>query len=305
MKKFLCVFLVLMLFLLSGCTGNAPKTQDGKITVAASFYPVYIFTLNLLDGIEEIRVECMAEQSVGCLHDYTLTAKDAKLLSDASILVINGAGMESFLEDAFQSVENLKVVDSSENIDLICNEEHHHKEDSHNHHHHHENSHIWLSVDNAKVQIENIKNGLVAEFPEYKDIIDENYRDYIKRLDALIEKRNSITLPEETPSVISFHGAFEYLGEDVGFHIADTIESDEGGEPSAKALAHLSREIKEENIKALFVEPNYDGSAAEILSRETDVKIYVLNPVISGEVKLTAYEDIMNENYETILKAVK
>lgn len=302
MKKFMCVFLVLVLLLLSACTGNVPESPQGKITVAASFYPVYIFTLNLLDGIKEINVECMAEQSVGCLHDYNLTAKDARLLSDARVLVINGAGMEGFLEDAFDSVENLKVIDSSENIDLICNEAHH--DESEHNHHHHENSHIWLSVDNAKVQVKNIKNGLVAELPEYEESIQKNYEKYIARLDALIEKRAEAVFGEEEPSVISFHGAYEYLGEELGFHIADTIESDEGAEPSAKELAHLVSEIKDNNIKALLVEPEYSGSAAEILRRETNIKIYTLNPVISGDSVLTAYEDIMNENYD-VLKAVK
>ena len=303
MKKLMCVFLVSVLMLLSACTGNAPEPQENKVTVAASFYPVYIFTLNLLNGIEGVNVECMAEQSVGCLHDYNLTARDARLLSDARALVINGAGMEGFLEDAFESVENLRVIDSSENIPLLCNEAHH-NEAEHNHHHH-ENSHIWLSVDNAKLQVENIKNGLVAELPEYEESIEKNYKDYIVRLDALIEKRDKVVFGEEKPSVISFHGAYEYLGEDLGFHIADNIESDEGAEPSAKELAHLVSEIKENNIKALLVEPEYSGSAAEILSGETDIKIYTLNPVISGDSVLTAYEDIMEENYKTILKAVK
>ena len=62
--------------------------------------------------------------------------------------------------------------------------------------------------------------------------------------------------------------------------------------------------IPENNIKALFVEPDYSGSAAEILAAETDVKIYVLNPVTRGEATLSAYEDIMRENIQTILKAV-
>ncbi len=287
----------------SGCTGNAPEPEKGERIVATSFYPVYIFTLNLLDGVEGVEVKCMAEQSVGCLHDYTLTAKDAKLLNDAEVLVINGAGMESFLQDAFDGVENLKVIDSSEKIELICNDEHNHEE-SHHDHNHMVNSHIWLSVDNAKIQVENIKNGLIKAFPEIENSIEQNYVSYLERLDALAKRKKTIASFEDV-SVISFHGAYEYLAEDMGFHIADTIESDEGGEPSAKELAHLSEEIRNENIKALFIEPTYSGSAAEILARETNKKIYTLNPVISGEVTLTAYEDIMKENYETILRAVK
>ena len=295
---------MLCVLFLNACTGDAPGLQNDKPIVATSFYPVYIFTLNLMNGIENINVECMAEQSVGCLHDYTLTAKDAKLLSDAQVLVINGAGMESFLEDAFQSVEKLNVIDSSVNIDIICKEEHHHEEES-NDHHHHENSHIWLSLGNAKVQVENIKNGLIKEFPEYEKEIKENYFDYIKRLDALEKEQKSILSGINEVNIIAFHGAYEYLAQDLGFHICQNIESDEGYEPSAKELAVLSKKIKNENIKALFVDSNYSGSAAEILGRETNTAIYVINPIISGEETITAYEDIMKENYKTILKAVK
>ena len=295
---------MLCILFLNACTGDAPGLQKDKITVAASFYPVYIFTLNLMNGIENVNVECMAEQNVGCLHDYTLTAKDAKLLSDAQVLVINGAGMESFLEDAFRSVENLNVIDSSFGVELICNEEHNH-EDEHKEHHHHENSHIWLSLENAKKQIENIKDGLVKEFPEYENEIKVNYSGYIERLGALEEERKTVLSVAKNLNIISLHGAFEYLAKDAGFHVSAVIESDEGHEPSAKELANLSNTIKNENINALFVDPNYSGSAAEILSRETNTEVYVVNPIISGEEKLTAYEDIMKANYKLILEAVK
>lgn len=306
MKRFICVFSVLCVLLLSGCTGNTPETSDNTKIVATSFYPVHIFTLNLIDGIDGIKAECMAEQSVGCLHDYTLTARDAKLLSDARVLVVNGAGMESFLEDAFESAEGLKVIDSSLNTEILCAEEHHSEdEEEHSHHHHEENSHIWLSVDNAKIQVENIKNGLVKEFPEYEEKIEENYGAYIERLDALIRERDELPPLTADFSAVSFHGAYEYLAKETGFEIKATVESDEGAEPSAKELAHLSDGIVEENVGALFVAPGYNGSGAKILSEETSAKIYVINPVINGEVKLTAYEDIMRENYKNILRAVK
>jgi hypothetical protein len=55
----------------------------------------------------------------------------------------------------------------------------------------------------------------------------------------------------------------------------------------------------------LFTEPDYKGASATILSSETGALICTLNPVIKGEVSLTAYEDIMRENMNIILKAVK
>lgn len=307
MKKIISL-LIAVCIIIAGCCSCTPATKkNDKHLLVASFYPVYIFTLNLVEGIEDFSVESMARQSVGCLHDYSLTARDVKLLQDASLFIINGAGMEGFIDELFKSVDSLKTVDSSEGIELLCSEhedEKHHHGENHDHNHS-ENSHIWLSVENAKKQVENIKNGIVGAFPEYEREINDNFKAYIKRLDSLSEKRNAFSESVRGAKVISFHGAYEYLALECGFEIIETIETDEGGEPSAKALGELCEKIKAEGITSLFTEPHYSGSAAGILSREADIKIYVLNPVISGDDSLTAYEDIMNENYETILKAVK
>lgn len=308
MKRILCFLLVMCVVMLSSCTDVNVKDVSKRV-VAVSFYPVYIFTLNLLDGIEDIDVRCMAEQNTGCLHDYTLTARDAKLLIDAEVLVINGAGMEKFTQEAWENNTDISVVDSSVGITPICNEEHHEEEHSHkkgeHNHSHTENSHIWLSVKNAQIQTENIKNGLIKTFPEYEEKIESNFQNYLLRLDKLKEQSELCEMLVNKEKVICFHGGFEYIGLETGLCVYKTIESDEGGEPSGKELARLSDEIKNEEIKALFVYPDYQGSSAKILDNETGVKIYTLNPITSGEKSLTAYEDIMSENYNVILKAVK
>ena len=308
--------MALTLVFAGGCAGAGDDTGNNeKIIIATSFYPVYIFTLNIVDGIDAFEVKCMAEQNIGCLHDYTLTSKDVRLLNDAAVLVINGAGMESFVEDAYKNVEDLSVIDSSTGIELLCGENEHgdngnshnaDNENSHNHSHNHtDNSHIWLSVENAKKQVENIKNGLSEQFPEYRYLFFKNYEAYIKRLEALEETQKEYSSAITDKKVITFHKAYDYLAMDLGFQVVACVESDEGGEPSAKKLAELTKHIKEDEICALFIEPQYTGSAAEILKNETGINIYVINPVTSGEASITAYEDIMKENYELILKAVK
>lgn len=302
LKKFLAVLLSVAILLLSGCVSSSKKDGDGTV-IAVSFYPVYIFTLNLVDGIEDVRVERMAEQNTGCLHDYTLTARDARLLSDADVFVINGAGMETFLQDIDETVENISIIDSSVGIELLCEENHHHEESEHSHNHG-ENAHIWMSVKNAKKQILNIKNGLLENLPQYESEINDNYKVYLEKLNVLEKEMQENRESLKNKNVITFHGAYEYLAEDMGFNISATIESDEGGEPSAKKLAVLCGEIVGNDVKALFVEPDYNGSSAQIISNETGVKIYVLNPVISGENVLTAYEDTMMNNIEIIKKAV-
>ena len=285
---------------LSGCTAKAPQSEK---LIAVSFYPVYIFTLNIVGDIDGVRVECMAEQNTGCLHDYTVTAKDARLLSDCDVFVVNGAGMEAFVQDLYETVESLNVLDSSAGASVICS--HSHEEEEHEGHHHSENSHIWMSVDNAIIQTKNICEGLCEVFPQYKEAFLENASGYISRLEKLKLEIASAGNILSGAKVITFHNAYEYLFSDMGISVVETIESDEGGEPSAKALCSLVDLITSENINSLFVEPNYDGSSAEILSNETGARVYVLNPVLNGEKNKTAYEDIMRGNLEIILRAVK
>lgn len=310
MKKFICLLLTLSLVFAGGCVGvGEDKENEEKIIIATSFYPVYVFTLNIVNGIDGFEVRCMAEQNIGCLHDYTLTSKDVRLLNDADAFVINGADMETFVEEAYKNVEDLFIIDSSENIELLCGEESgsdgDSHSDSHHSHNHSANSHIWLSVENAKKQVENIKNGLSEKFPEYRYLFFKNYEAYIENLNELEEIRSEYASEINGKKVITFHKAYDYLAEDLGFEVVACVESDEGGEPSAKKLAELTKHIKEDEICALFTEPQYTGSAADILKNETDINVFVLNPVTSGEAELTAYEDIMKENYELILKAVK
>lgn len=302
MKKLISIFLCVALLLLSGCTA---KTNENDNVVAVSFYPVYILTLNVTHGIDGLTVECMAEQNTGCLHDYTVTAKDARLLSDCRAFVINGAGMEAFVEDLYNTVENLRVIDSSVGAELICSHDEHENHEHAHDHSHSENSHIWMSVENAVLQVENICDGLSAEFPEFEKQLRANTSEYIIRLNSLkgeiLEAKKFLA----GTKVIAFHNAYEYLFSDLGVEVAETIEGDDGGEPSAKALGELSEKITHDDIKALFIEPEYEGSSAEILSHETGVQVFELNPVLSGEKTKNAYEDIMRENLQTILKAVK
>ena len=88
MKKVFCIILS-FLFLLP-CFAGAE-------TIVTSFYPIWLMTLNLTEGMEDVSVVNLAGQATGCLHDYTLQNSDMVTLSGADALLINGAGMESFL----------------------------------------------------------------------------------------------------------------------------------------------------------------------------------------------------------------
>lgn len=81
-------------------TGSFRREEAGEFSVVASFYPMYTAALNLTQGIEAVRVTCLAQPQTGCLHDYQLSPDNMITLQEADLLIINGAGAESFLDQA-------------------------------------------------------------------------------------------------------------------------------------------------------------------------------------------------------------
>ncbi len=96
--------------------------KDDKINVITTFYPIYMIGLNLADQIENLEVTSLTELDTGCLHDYQLTTQDMKLIAAADIMVINGGGMESFLEDIIENYPKLIIIDASKDIPMLHND---------------------------------------------------------------------------------------------------------------------------------------------------------------------------------------
>ena len=109
----------------SNASGNTKNTDeaDDMLTVVTSFYPMYIATLNIVDGVNGVRLENLSEPQTGCLHDFQLTPEDMKLLSTADVFVINGGGIESFMSDVAKAYPKLDVVEACEDVALLSEDD--------------------------------------------------------------------------------------------------------------------------------------------------------------------------------------
>ena len=131
-RSVLAVLLALALLLCGGC---AAEETAGK-TFVTSFYPMYVFTLNVTKDVPGVRVVNMAGESTGCLHDYQLQTRDMVTLEGADALIINGGGMEQFMDKVIAQQPNLPVIDAGSGIDMLCSEDgHDHEHGDHDHDH--------------------------------------------------------------------------------------------------------------------------------------------------------------------------
>lgn len=305
MKKNAWAALLLALTMLAfgGC---AAQEAGQPVRILTTFYPMYIFTLNIADGIDGVTVQNMADQNVGCLHDYQLQTRDMVALEEASVLVINGGGMEQFMDKVISMRSDLPVITACEGIDMLPLTGH-----AHEHEHEHEgeacsevNAHVWLDPKLALKQIENIAEGLCAADPAHAEAYRANAADYALRIVELDTQMRAELAPVAGEKIITFHEAFPYFANAFGIEIAGVIEHDQGEEPGTREIARTCDLVKELGVKALFVEPQYPQKAAETIARETGAGLYRLDPVVSGDSSKESYELIMRENARVLLEAL-
>ena len=303
LKIVLPVFICLAL--LVGCSAeqnskNNKKSgsdeESGVMTIVTSFYPIYIHTINITKGISDVRVINMTEPQTGCLHDYSITTEDMKKLEDAQIFVINGAGMESFMDKVVKQLPDLKVADASMDLKLLEQED---GEEV--------NPHVWVSISGAIEQVRNIAEQLAVMDPDHAQKYRDNTREYRRKLEELKVKMHNELDGLENRNIVTFHEAFPYFAQEFNLNIKAVIEREPGTEPSAQELADTINKIKESKVKALFVEPQYSGKAAETIAKETGLKVYMLDPVVTGEANgdTEAYIKAMEDNLQVLKEALK
>ena len=297
LKNTLFCLLIALCLLLTGCggTNTAGGGKDGSFHIVTSFYPMYIATLNITQGIDGVTVTNMTKPQTGCLHDYQLMTEDMKTLEKADAFVINGAGMESFLDKVIKQQKSLKVIDASKGIDLLKDGDE-------------ENPHVWLSVTDAIAQVKNIAEQLKAADPKHADAYEKNAAAYIKKLEALKTEMHAALDTVPNKDIVTFHEAFPSFAKEFGLNIISVVERERGTEPTPAELQETIEQVKALPVKVLFTEPQYSPSAAETIARETGAKIYTLDPIVTGEANeqaLNAYIDTMKKNMETLKTALQ
>ncbi len=281
MKKNFLAAAVLLPLALSSCS----EAEHSGIRVTASFYPVYIIAENVVGEVPGIDLRSMAQPQTGCLHDYQLTTADMRSLEDTDLFIVNGGGMESFLDNALELFPELDVIDTSAGVTSLDGHDH-----GHTGHDHGENSHYWMYPENAVVQAENICGALSEICPEYADEFRQN-------TDAFKESVSGIeTFDGKGISVCVFNEAFEYLHLSYGFDVAAVVEMDENETPSAKELAEIITEINEGGIDLLIAADDASKTVADTIARETGAGVAVLDPVLTGDPVPERYTEAMNEN---------
>ena len=297
--KILSLLLLVLSVALVGCGGtdkSAEKKTAEPFRIVTSFYPMYVAAINITDGVDGVEVYNMTKPQTGCLHDYQLMTEDMKTLEKADAFVINGAGMEDFMDKVTEQQKKLKVIDASRGIELIHDDEEG------------DNPHVWLSVTDAITQVRNIADQLKEADPAHAAAYEKNAVAYIEKLTSLKSEMHAALDNVPHKDIVTFHEAFPYFAKEFNLNIIGVVEREPGTEPTPTELQETIEQVNALPTKVLFTEPQYSPAAAETIARETGAKIYTLDPVVTGEATpaaKNAYIDTMKKNMKTLQEALK
>ena len=282
MKKFLSYILILIFALaLTGCGEN--KESD-KLKIVTSFYPMYLDAINIAGGVDGVEVINLTKPQTGCLHDYQLTTEDMKTLETADIFIVNGLGMENFLDKVTSARKNLKIIDASNSDEIYLLKDGDEI-----------NPHVWISVTYNMHQVKAITKQLCEADPAHAEQYKKNALEYLNKLSALRDEMHFAldNLPHK--DIITFHEAFPYFAAEFKLNIVGVIEREPGTEPTPQELTEIIEKVNSLPVKVLFTEPQFSPKAVDTISRETGATISMLDPIVTGNATPDSKDDYLNK----------
>ena len=274
--------LAMLCALLSGCAARDEERYD----VLASTAPVRAMTAALLEGTG-LTCGLVVTESVSCLHDYTLSVAQMEKIGQADVVVLNGLGLEEFMEDALRTAKH--TITASSGVDTLPGEDG-------------EDPHIWLDPANCIRMCKNIAARLSALYPDKQTAIEQNLLAVTAEYEAAQTYGEEALKSLSCRELVTFHDGFSYFARAFGLVIAAAMEIEEGSEPSAKEIESVVRLVEDEHIPAVFCEENGEQQTAETVAGQTGAGLYALTMGMDGGA--AGCTDAIYHNIDTIREAL-
>jgi zinc transport system substrate-binding protein len=284
-----------------------------KLPVIASIYPIADMVQQV--GGEHVDVAFVLPAGASP-HTFEPKPSLVKKFSSARIFFMVGAGLEFWAEKFINLARpGLTTIVLSEGVSLIHTAGHHHEDDTEHHHARignpdHESSvanpHIWMDPVIAKTMVNKITAALcevdLQNLTYYKER-GQRYLEKLDELDAIIQKTVSTFTIRK---YVSFHASWDYFARRYGLESSGVIEAAPGRNPTPIQIKNIVAKIKKYHIRAVFAEPQLNPRAAEIIAREAEVNVLLLDPLGGPNLKgRNTYIDLIKYNLNVMQEAMK
>ena len=266
-KNLFKIFVVVSIFL----SFSALSATNSKIRVVTSFTILEDLVSKL--GGRYVDVKNLVARNSDA-HMYIPVPSDSVAVVNADLVIFNGLGFEGWINRLLnESSGSVKHLDASRGVRTL------------------ESSgevdpHAWQSFDNIRIYINNISETLISMMPENKQYFIDRKMIYLNRLDDLNKKLSFelSKIPISHRIVVTSHDAFAYLGREFQIEFLAPLGLSLDVEASAEDIAYVIDQIRERNVRALFIENINNPKLLQMISLESDI-------VVGGRI----YSDALSE----------
>lgn len=303
-----CPSLVLACLALAGLffSASVHAAPEKELRVLATTFPVWLFTRNIVHDCPHVRTDLLIPTNFGCPHDYALAPRDMQKLSRATALVINGLGMENFLNAPLAaSIGGPTIIDAGAGIAAPpqpASPHHTNTTWSNPHNHDGMNPHIFSGPKQAAIMTRTIAEGLARIDPANAEVYRAAAEAYAARLTAIGVRLTAIGADAPRKGIVLQHDSLFWLAADAGLEILAVMQTNENAPPSANELIRLTALVRRERPALIAADPQYADRLVRTLAQETNVPAASLDPVSSGpdNAPLDWYETVMSANCQTL-----
>jgi zinc transport system substrate-binding protein len=268
------VIILAAILALSAVSCKSSETDDTKLTVAVTILPQAGFVKAI--GGDKVDVIVMVPPGASP-HTYEVTADQMTQLSNAKMYAKVGSPVEfelAWMDKLIAINKAMLVVDCSEGVELITSQD----PDEPG-----MDPHIWLSVKNVEVMVQNICDGLVQVDAANQSYYEKNCNDYLAELNNLDSDISAALADVTNRNFIVFHPAFGYFARD--YELTQIGVEQDGKEPDADYMVRLVNEAIEQDIHVVFVSPQYSTKSAESIAKEIDGQVVIIDPLAENFVE--------------------
>lgn len=287
---------------------TASRASGKKLKVGVTLHPYYSYVANIVGNKAEVVPLIPAGFNP---HAYEPRAEDIRRVGTLDVVVLNGIGHDDFAERMIGASENpdIPVIEANRDVPLLAavGGVSSRMGNSRTISGQVVNSHTFLSIAGAILQVQTIARELGKLDPDNAADYMNNARAHAKRLRKIRAAALSelTTMPGASFRVATIHGAYDYLLREFGVEVTAVVEPAHGIEPSPAQLAKTIDAIKALDVKVIFSELNFPSTYVETIERETGIKLYPLSHIIYGEYRSEKFEVEMAENFATVVKAIR
>ena len=312
-KLIIFTLICIMVVPLSAC--GRKSIDDDRLLIVTTLFPQYDFTRQIAGDKADVKLLLSPGMEA---HSYDPTPSDIASINESDLFIYTGDNMETWAAKLIKGLEkDVNVLDVSKGVDIIKTEDeegHHHDEDEEEHghegHNHIYDPHIWTSISNAKIMVSNIVDELVQIDAENADYYRKNADKYLEQLTELDNEFKEVVRNSDVKTIyFADKFAMYYFVHDYGLNYVSAYDScSSETEPSAKLVAKMIDEVKENNAPAIFYAELSNHKAADTISEETNTKEYLLHSchnISKDEYKKgVTYISLMKQNLENLKKGL-